>query len=127
MEDNGYYSYDDVEAASKTAEIQSQKRQRRRGLRWWYKIRGISAQKMLQEWRTFIRRIQGAGSRGQRESFWYDPQSYSLNFDQGPEEKGRNLEWENEHGCRNFSARYASVPASGIVATDLGKDGPSFM
>ncbi|CAH9078844.1 unnamed protein product [Cuscuta europaea] len=120
MEDNGYYSFDDVEAGSKTAEIQSQKRQRRRRLRWWNKIRGIGALKMLREWRTFIRRIKRTGSRGQRESFRYDPQSYSLNFDQGPEQNGRNLEGENEYGYQNFSARYASIPAS-------GKDGPRFM
>ncbi|XP_031119970.1 uncharacterized protein LOC116023764 [Ipomoea triloba] len=126
----------------------------RGGLRWWHKqnqhqlggeveersllSRGISALKKLREWseivagprwKTFIRRFNrsksgsGSGSGGRQGKFQYDPLDYSLNFDQGP----GNLEEETEYAYRNFSVRYASIPASAKASMDLGKDGPSFV
>nr|GMC55372.1 uncharacterized protein LOC102590628 [Ipomoea batatas] len=91
----------------------------RGGLRWWHKqhqhqlggeveeksllSRGISALKKLREW-------QG--------KFQYDPLDYSLNFDQGP----GNLEEETEYAYRNFSVRYASIPASAKASMDLARN-----
>nr|GMC50622.1 uncharacterized protein LOC104243135 [Ipomoea batatas] len=120
----------------------------RGGLRWWHKqnqhqlggeveersllSRGISALKKLREWseivagprwKTFIRRFNRSKSGGRQGKFQYDPLDYSLNFDQGP----GNLEEETEYAYRNFSVRYASIPASAKASMDLGKDGPSFV
>nr|GMC48293.1 Protein tincar like [Ipomoea batatas] len=122
----------------------------RGGLRLWHKqnqhqlggevdersllSRGISALKKLREWseivagprwKTFIRRFNRSksGSGGRQGKFQYDPLDYSLNFDQGP----GNLEEETEYAYRNFSVRYASIPASAKASMDLGKDGPSFV
>ncbi|XP_060170385.1 uncharacterized protein LOC132601298 [Lycium barbarum] len=93
--------------------------------------KGINALKKLREWseivagprwKTFIRRF-NRNKSGRNGKFQYDPLSYSLNFDQGP---GNNEE-EEELVLRNFSTRYASIPASSKVSMDLGKDGPSFV
>ncbi|KAJ8559871.1 hypothetical protein K7X08_003929 [Anisodus acutangulus] len=108
-------------------------------LDWWHRKRtgsvwakGINALKKLREWseivagprwKTFIRRFNRNKSR-RNGKFQYDPLSYSLNFDEG---RGNNGEDEEELVLRNFSTRYASIPASGKVSMDLGKDGPSFV
>lgn len=114
-------------------------------LGWWRRLRsgavkegsvwakGINALKKLREWseivagprwKTFIRRF-NRNKSGRNAKFQYDPLSYSLNFDEG---RGNNGEEEEELVLRNFSTRYASIPASGKMSMeDLGKDGPSFV
>lgn len=108
---------------------------------WWHRLRsgavkegsvwakGINALKKLREWseivagprwKTFIRRFHRNKSGNRNAKFQYDPLSYSLNFDEG---RGNNGEEEEELVLRNFSTRYASIPAS----SNLGKDGPSFV
>lgn len=110
---------------------------------WWRRLRngavkegsvwskGINALKRLREWseivagprwKTFIRRFNRSKSGSRNAKFQYDPLSYSLNFDEG---RGNNGEEEEELVLRNFSTRYASIPASGKVSIDDG--GPSFV
>ncbi|XP_009623300.1 uncharacterized protein LOC107773125 [Nicotiana tabacum] len=114
------------------------------GFNWWRRIRtreveegsvwakGINAVLKLREWselaagprwKTFIRRFNRSKS-GKQGKFQYDPLSYALNFDEG--HSGNNGE-EDEYGLRNFSTRYASIPASAVGSMDLGKDGPNFV
>ncbi|KAF3652713.1 putative RNA-dependent RNA polymerase 2-like [Capsicum annuum] len=110
---------------------------------WWHRLRstavnegsvwskGINALKKLREWseivagprwKTFIRRFNRNKSGSSRSAkFQYDPLSYSLNFDEG---RGNNGEEEEELVLRNFSTRYASIPASGKVNMD---EGPGFV
>ncbi|KAI5683487.1 hypothetical protein M9H77_04715 [Catharanthus roseus] len=115
------------------------------GLNWWQRIRtvefqdnsfvtrGINAFKKLREWseivacprwKTFIRRFNRSNKRNT--NYRYDPLSYSLNFDEGPGQNGEFTE-SDDYGLRNFSVRYASIPASAKASMDLGKDGPSFV
>ncbi|KAK6913143.1 hypothetical protein RJ641_022744 [Dillenia turbinata] len=99
----------------------------------WWSI-GLNALKKIREWseivagpkwKTFIRRFRKStgivgGKHGGK--FQYDPLSYALNFDEG---QNGNLDDDN-YVYRNFSSRYASIPASAKSSMDLGKDGPSF-
>lgn len=116
------------------------------GLNWWQRIRpagelqensllsrGVNAFKKLREWseivagprwKTFIRRFNRTNKRNS--NYQYDPLSYSLNFDEGPGQNG-NFTENDEYGLRNFSVRYASIPASAKASMDLGRDGPSFV
>ncbi|MCD9644430.1 hypothetical protein HAX54_032639 [Datura stramonium] len=97
--------------------------------------KGINALKKLREWseivagprwKTFIRRFNRSKS-DRNAKFRYDPLSYSLNFDEGRGNNGEEEE-EEELVLRNFSTRYASIPASGKMSMmDLGKDGPSIV
>lgn len=102
--------------------------------------RGINSLKKLREWseivagpkwKTFIRRFNrnksglGGGGNNKSSKFQYDPLSYALNFDEGPGQSG-NLEEADDYLFRNFSSRYATVPAMAKGSMDLGKDGPSF-
>ncbi|PHT88159.1 hypothetical protein T459_10265 [Capsicum annuum] len=105
-------------------------------LKWWRKkegsvwAKGINALKKLREWseivagprwKTFIRRF-NRNKNGTQGKFQYDPLSYALNFDEG-----NNGEEDNEYGLRDFSTRYASIPASARGSVDLGKDGSNFV
>lgn len=63
------------------------------------------------KWKTFIRRFNRSGSRARHAKFQYDPLSYSLNFDQG---KGQNGESEAPPVFRDFSSRYAAMPAQKV-------------
>ncbi|KAJ8536380.1 hypothetical protein K7X08_034781 [Anisodus acutangulus] len=112
-------------------------------LKWWRKVRrteevkegsvwlkGINVFKKLREWseivagprwKTFIRRF-NRNKNGTHGKFQYDPLSYALNFDEGHNGKG-----DDEYGLRDFSTRYASIPASARGSMDLGKDGPNFV
>ncbi|CAN4088255.1 unnamed protein product [Withania somnifera] len=112
------------------------------GLKWWRKVRteevkkegsvwamGINAIKKLREWseivagprwKTFIRRF-NRNKNGTQGKFQYDPLSYALNFDEG------NNGEEDEYGFRDFSTRYASIPASARGSMDMGKDGANFV
>ena len=91
-------------------------------VRGWKKLRGWSEIAAGPKWKTFIRRFRK--NRIKHGSFQYDPLSYALNFDDGNAQKG-NLE-EDDHRYIDFSARFASIPASGKSSVDLGKDGPTF-
>ncbi|CAN4086166.1 unnamed protein product [Withania somnifera] len=113
------------------------------GLKWWRKVRteevknegsvwamGINAIKKLRElseivagprWKNFIRRLK-RNKNGTQGKFQYDPLSYALNFDEG-----NNGEDQEEHGFRDFSTRYSSIPASARGSIDLGKDGANFV
>ncbi|XP_031107302.1 uncharacterized protein LOC116011989 [Ipomoea triloba] len=71
------------------------------------------------KWKTFIRRFNKHRSKPVK--FQYDPVSYALNFD---EQSGNNL--DDGHLPRDFSSRYASIPATAKSPMDLGKDADSF-
>lgn len=78
------------------------------------------------KWKTFIRRFsrnRGPGGYNRQGKFQYDPTSYSLNFDEGP---GQNIQLNEYYWGRDFSCRYASIPASEKSSMDWGKDAPSF-
>ncbi|XP_038878924.1 uncharacterized protein LOC120071012 [Benincasa hispida] len=92
--------------------------------RWW--ARGVRVLLKLREWseivagprwKTFIRRFNrnrsGGGGGGVRAGkFQYDPLSYAMNFDEGSRQIGElDDDIDDFNGYRNFSARYASIPA----------------
>ncbi|XP_019161464.1 PREDICTED: uncharacterized protein LOC109158099 [Ipomoea nil] len=62
------------------------------------------------KWKTFIRRFNK--NRSKTGKFQYDPLSYALNFDNGPDHNG---DWEDSVAYPDFSSRYAS-------SMDLGKN-----
>ncbi|KAK4750408.1 hypothetical protein SAY87_003890 [Trapa incisa] len=97
--------------------------------RWW--ARGLRTLNKLREWseivagpkwKTFIRRFNrvrsgggagaGAGANHGHAKFHYDPLSYSLNFDEGPNSVEFEMEDPEHGGFRNFSARFAAVPGA---------------
>ncbi|XP_060206511.1 uncharacterized protein LOC132634247 [Lycium barbarum] len=93
-------------------------------------LKGINVVKKLREWseivagprwKTFIRRF-NRNKNGTHAKYQYDPLSYALNFDEG-----NNGEEDDEYGLRDFSTRYASIPASARGSMDLGRDGPNFV
>lgn len=71
------------------------------------------------KWKTFIRQFKKKQSK--QSKFQYDPESYSLNFDEG-----QALTDDDDLFFRDFSSRYASVPISSKSSMDLGKVGLSF-
>lgn len=92
--------------------------------RWW--ARGVRVLLKLREWseivagprwKTFIRRFNrnrsgGGGGGAKPGKFQYDPLSYAMNFDEGSREIGElDDDIDDFSGYRNFSARYASIPA----------------
>ncbi|KAA0057881.1 putative Serine/arginine repetitive matrix protein 2 [Cucumis melo var. makuwa] len=100
--------------------------------RWW--ARGVKVILKLREWseivagprwKTFIRRFNrnrsggcggggggGGGSGVRAGKFQYDPLSYAMNFDEGSRQIGElDDDMDDFNGYRNFSARYASIPA----------------
>ncbi|KAG5056692.1 hypothetical protein JHK86_011688 [Glycine max] len=84
------------------------------GDRWW--SRGLRALKKLREWseivagpkwKTFIRRFNRNRPNKRIPTYQYDPFSYALNFDEGP-----NGDFNHHHddaALRNFSTRYAAA------------------
>lgn len=85
--------------------------------RGWKKVREWSEIVAGPKWKTFIRRLNRNNNRAK---FRYDEMSYALNFDEGVDDEGFLR--------RNFSSRYASVPASAKSSMDFGREGqgPSF-
>ncbi|KAK4264316.1 hypothetical protein QN277_025513 [Acacia crassicarpa] len=106
--------------------------------RWW--SRGIRALKKIREWseivagprwKTFIRSFnRNRSSSGCKHGkYQYDPLSYSLNFDEGPNGQNGDLEDNGYDVYRNFSTRYASTPGSvplKSVGATPGKDVAGF-
>lgn len=92
--------------------------------RGWKKVREWSEIVAGPKWKTFIRRFNKNRAFKQTGKFNYDEFSYSLNFDEGPGQNGHFDDDDILH--RDFSSRYASVPASAKSSMDLGKEGPSF-
>ncbi|KAI4389079.1 hypothetical protein MLD38_001343 [Melastoma candidum] len=82
-------------------------------------------------WRRLRDAFNRRFSRGQMmmrrggSQFRYDPLSYALNFDEGPGQNGEQL--DRDMLSRDFSSRYASIPASCKSSMDLGHSGPLFM
>ncbi|TXG54631.1 hypothetical protein EZV62_019887 [Acer yangbiense] len=108
--------------------------------RWfqgWMKVREWSELVAGPKWKTFIRTFRknrhffaggccgvGGGGGVKRSKFQYDPLSYALNFDEGP---GKNSHFIDEDlAARDFSSRYASLPASAKSSMDLGHDAAPF-
>ncbi|GAB4836629.1 hypothetical protein Ancab_001542 [Ancistrocladus abbreviatus] len=89
-------------------------------VRSWKKMREWSEIVAGPRWKTFIRRFRKNRRQG---NFGYDPLSYAMNFDEG--QTGNY--WDEDYGFRDFSSRYAAIPASAKSSMDLGKDGPSFL
>ncbi|KAI4347004.1 hypothetical protein L6164_007857 [Bauhinia variegata] len=89
--------------------------------RGWMKIREWSEIVSGPRWKTFIRRFHRNRHPGyaKQGSFQYDPLSYALNFDEG---KGQNGNFDEDYMFRDFSTRYAAIPASAKSSMDHGKD-----
>ncbi|PON52036.1 NHL domain protein [Trema orientale] len=101
--------------------------------RGWKKVREWSEIVAGPKWKTFIRRFNKNRSHSgyrQTAKFNYDEFSYALNFDEGPGQNGHFDDDEEDILGRDFSSRFASVPASAKSSMDLGKEGggggPSF-
>lgn len=75
-------------------------------------LRGSRGWKALGKLKAFLRRFRsrrGGGGGFRRGKLNYDPLSYALNFEEGARKHGS----VDEDGWgRDFSARYASIPAS---------------
>lgn len=96
--------------------------------RGWKKFREWSELVARPKWKNFfIHRFNknrtGLESSERNAKFNYDPMSYALNFDEG---LGQNNHLDEDYLSRDFSCRYASIPASAKSSMDLGKDGPVF-
>ncbi|KAF8011465.1 hypothetical protein BT93_J1928 [Corymbia citriodora subsp. variegata] len=93
--------------------------------RGWHRVREWSELVAGPRWKTFIRRF-NKNRFGRNAQFRYDPLSYALNFDEGPRQNGRPL-FEEDAVRRDFSSRYASIPAPCKSSMDLGNhSGPLF-
>ncbi|KAL3723176.1 hypothetical protein ACJRO7_035366 [Eucalyptus globulus] len=93
--------------------------------RGWHRVREWSELVAGPRWKTFIRRF-NKDRFGRNSQFRYDPLSYALNFDEGPGQNGRPLFGEDVVR-RDFSSRYASIPATCKSSMDLGNhSGPLF-
>lgn len=90
-------------------------------VRSWRNFREWSEIVAGPKWKTFIRRFNK--NRFNRTKFQYDPLSYALNFDEGP---GQNGHLDEDYLGRDFSCRFASIPASAKSSMDFGKDAPVF-
>ncbi|KAL3526031.1 hypothetical protein ACH5RR_014403 [Cinchona calisaya] len=87
---------------------------------WWGK--SMNALKKVRErselvagpkWKTFIRRFnKSKGGVKCGEKYQYDPESYALNFDEGPGQNGLFVVEDDDRLFRDFSSRYASIPVS---------------
>lgn len=74
------------------------------------KIREWSELAAGPKWKTFIRRFGKNRFRNNSTDFRYDPMSYALNFDESAIRSSNRS--EAELLGRDFSARYAAIPAS---------------
>ncbi|XP_030553579.2 uncharacterized protein LOC115757480 [Rhodamnia argentea] len=93
--------------------------------RGWHRVREWSELVAGPRWKTFIRRF-NKNRFSRNPQFRYDPLSYALNFDEGPGQNGHPL-FEEDVLRRDFSSRYASIPASCKSSMDLGNhSGPLF-
>lgn len=91
-------------------------------LRGWKRFRDWSEIVAGPKWKTFIRQFHK--NRHRQSTYRYDPLSYALNFDEGP---ALDDPFSEDFMRRDFSMRFASIPASAKSSMDLGKDGPSFI
>ncbi|GMY13401.1 stress induced [Fagus crenata] len=91
--------------------------------RGWRKLRDWSELVAGPKWKTFIRRFNKNRFNKMSSKYQYDPLSYALNFDDGP---GQNSQLDEDYLGRDFSCRFASIPASAKTSMDLGKDPPLF-
>ncbi|XLR28328.1 hypothetical protein HN51_041656 [Arachis hypogaea] len=84
------------------------------------KVKELSKKVFGSKWKKFIRRLKKKNvprtTLLKKGSFHYDPLSYSLNFDDGKHYEGD----DHERYSRNFSYRFASLPASTKSSMDLG-------
>ncbi|GAB2222810.1 hypothetical protein Droror1_Dr00016937 [Drosera rotundifolia] len=95
--------------------------------RGWRKLREWSEIVAGPRWKTFIRRFR-KNKGGERKKFGYDPLSYAMNFDEeGNGKNGDDGDWDDDDlGFRDFSSRYAVIPASAKSSFDWGRDGATF-
>ncbi|KAG6659454.1 hypothetical protein I3843_03G032300 [Carya illinoinensis] len=95
--------------------------------RGWKKFQEWSELVARPKWKTFVHRFKknrtGLEATDGHGKFNYDPMSYALNFDEG---MGQNNHLDEDYLGRDFSCRYASIPASAKSSMDLGKDAPEF-
>ena len=94
---------------------------------WW--TGGVRSLKKLREWseivagprwKTFIRRFnRNRPAAVKLGKFQYDPISYALNFDEGINGDVDFEEEECNGGFKNFSERFAAVPAPVKSAADV--------
>ncbi|KAK4426159.1 hypothetical protein Salat_1384400 [Sesamum alatum] len=97
-----------ISASEREQEVSSSRSLWGKGIQAVKKVREWSELVAGPKWKTFIRRFKKTPGRPKPGKFQYDPFSYALNFDEGP---GQSGQFEDERIFRDFSSRYAAIPA----------------